>query len=105
MTKIFPMCPERKAWSKSSTSLQVRPLRYTDTTPISFAYVLEGSIVTQLKGDSPQTVHAGDVFYESPTDLHIVSRNASETQPAKLLVFYVKAKGAPPTVLLKEGNE
>ena len=34
-------------------------------------------------GDSPQTVHAGEVFYESPTDLHIVSRNASETQPAK----------------------
>ena len=104
MTKIFPMCPERKAWSKSSTSLQVRPLRYIDTMPISLCYVLEGSIVTQLKGDSPQTVHAGDVFYESPTDVHIVSRNASETQPAKLLVFYVKAKGAPPTVLLKGGE-
>ena len=69
-----------------------------------FVYVLEGSIVTQLKGGSPQTVHAGDVFYESPTDIHSVSRNASETQPAKLLVFYVKAKGAPPTVILKEGG-
>jgi quercetin dioxygenase-like cupin family protein len=69
-----------------------------------FVYVLEGSIVTQLKGGSPQTVHAGGVFYESPTDVHIVSRNASETQPAKLLVFYVKAKGAPPTVLLGEGE-
>jgi quercetin dioxygenase-like cupin family protein len=70
-----------------------------------FVYVLEGSIVTKLKGGSPQTVHAGDVFYESPTDIHTVSRNASETQPAKLLVFYVKAKGAPPTVLLTEGEE
>jgi len=69
-----------------------------------FVYVLEGSIVTQLKGGSPQTVHAGEVFYESPTDVHSVSRNASETQPAKLLVFYVKAKGAPPTVILKEGG-
>ena len=69
-----------------------------------FVYVLEGSIVTQLKGGSPQTVHAGDVFYESPTDVHSVSRNASDTQPAKLLVFYVKAKGAPPTVILKEGE-
>jgi quercetin dioxygenase-like cupin family protein len=69
-----------------------------------FVYVLEGSVVTQVKGGSPQTVHAGEVFYESPTDLHMVSRNASKTQPAKLLVFYVKVKGAPPTVLLGEGE-
>jgi quercetin dioxygenase-like cupin family protein len=69
-----------------------------------FVYVLQGSVITQVKGSSPQTVHAGGVFYESPTDLHIVSRNASKTQPAKLLVFYVKAKGAPPTVLLGEGE-
>jgi quercetin dioxygenase-like cupin family protein len=68
-----------------------------------FVYVLEGSVVTQVKGDNPQTVQAGGVFYESPTDVHIVSRNASETQPAKLLVFYVKAKGAPPTVLVGDG--
>ena len=70
-----------------------------------FVYVLEGSIVTQLKGGSAQTVHAGDVFYESPTDIHSVSRNASATQPAKLLVFYVKAKGTPPTVFLKEADK
>src|SRR5262245_23339746 len=61
-----------------------------------FVYVLEGAVVTQVKGGSSQTVHAGDVFTESPTDIHVVSRNASETQPAKLLVFYVKAKGTPP---------
>jgi len=67
-----------------------------------FVYVLEGSVVTQLKGGNPQTVNAGGVFYESPTDVHIVSRNASETQPAKLAVFYVKAKGTPPTVILNE---
>ena len=69
-----------------------------------FVYMLEGSIITQVKGGSPQTVRAGDVFYESPTDVHSVSRNASKTQPAKLLVFYVKAKGAPQTVFLKEGE-
>jgi hypothetical protein len=46
----------------------------------------------------PQTVHAGEVFYESPTDIHVDSRNASKTQPAKLLVFFVKKIGAPPTV-------
>ena len=70
-----------------------------------FVYVLEGSVVTQLKGGSPQTVNTGGVFYESPTDIHIVSRNASETQPAKLAVFYVKAKGTPPTVILNEGDK
>jgi quercetin dioxygenase-like cupin family protein len=69
-----------------------------------FVYVLEGSIVTQVKGGSAQTLHAGDVFYESPTDVHVVSRNASETKPAKLLVFYVKKKGAPPTVFVREGE-
>lgn len=69
-----------------------------------FVYVLEGSIVTQVKGGSPQTLHAGAVFYEAPSDVHIVSRNASETQPAKLLVFYVKKKGGPPTVFLKGGE-
>ena len=67
-----------------------------------FVYVLEGSVITQLKGGSPQTVRAGEVFYEAPTDIHSVSRNASKTQPAKLLVFYVKAKGTPPTVFLNE---
>lgn len=65
-----------------------------------FVYVLEGSVVTQVKGDIPQTINAGGVFYESPNDIHTVSRNASETQPAKLLVFYVKGKGIPPTVLV-----
>ena len=69
-----------------------------------FVYVLEGSVITQVKGGISQTVRAGEVFYESPTDIHSVSRNASETQPAKLLVFYVKAKGAPQTVFLREGE-
>jgi quercetin dioxygenase-like cupin family protein len=70
-----------------------------------FVYVLEGSVITQVKGDSPRTVHAGGVFYESPTDIHSVSRNASEIQPAKLLVFYVKAKGAPPTAIVGAGDK
>ena len=62
-----------------------------------FAYVLEGSIITQVKGGKSQKVHAGEVFYESPTDIHLDSRNGSKTQPAKLLVFFVKKMGAPPT--------
>ena len=70
-----------------------------------FVYVLEGSVVTQVEGDDPKTVNAGEVFYEAPTDVHIVSRNASATQPAKLLVFYVKVKGAPPTVLVEHEHK
>ena len=70
-----------------------------------FVYVLEGSVVTQVEGDAPKTVNAGEAFYESPTDVHIVSRNASATQPAKMLVFYVKVKGASPTVLVEHGHK
>jgi quercetin dioxygenase-like cupin family protein len=70
-----------------------------------FVYVLEGSVVTQVEGDVPKTMNAGEVFYESPTDVHTVSRNASATQPAKLLVFYVKVKGAPPTVLVEHEHK
>jgi len=65
-----------------------------------FVYVLEGTVVTQLEGEAPKTLKAGQVFTESPSDIHVVSRNASTTKPAKLLVFFVKAKGAPPTVLV-----
>ena len=69
-----------------------------------FAYVLEGSVITQVQGANPQTVHAGEVFYESPTDVHIASRNASTNKPATLLVFFVKKIGAPPTVALGTGG-
>jgi quercetin dioxygenase-like cupin family protein len=63
-----------------------------------FAYVLEGSIITQLEGGTPQTIHTGEVLYESPTDMHLGSRNCSKTQLATLLVFFVKDIGAPATV-------
>ncbi|MEW2506668.1 cupin domain-containing protein [Amycolatopsis sp. NPDC047767] len=70
-----------------------------------FVYVLQGSVVTQVKGGKLQTVNTGGVFFESPTDVHVVSRNASTTEPAKLAVFYVKAKGTPPTVILNDDGE
>lgn len=70
-----------------------------------FVYVLEGSVVTQVKGDAPKTMNAGEVFYKSPTEVHTVSRNASATQPAKLLVFYVKVKGAASTVLVEHEHK
>jgi quercetin dioxygenase-like cupin family protein len=70
-----------------------------------FVYVLEGTVVTQLEGEAPKTLKAGEVFTESPTDVHVVSRNASMSKPAKLLVFFVKAKGAPPTVLVPHDHK
>ena len=69
-----------------------------------FVYVLEGSIVTQVEGQKSQTVHAGETFSESPEDVHIASRNPSATQPARLLVFFVKKIGAPATVAVPNAN-
>jgi quercetin dioxygenase-like cupin family protein len=70
-----------------------------------FVYILEGAIVTQVEGEAPKNLKAGDVFYEAPKDVHVVSRNASATKPAKLLVFYVKDKGSPPTVLVQHDHK
>ncbi len=58
-------------------------------------YVIEGSIVMQVKGKAPVTLTAGQTFYEGPDDVHLVSRNASQSTPAKYVVFLVKDKGAP----------
>jgi quercetin dioxygenase-like cupin family protein len=67
----------------------------------TFVYVLEGSVVMQVNGGKEVTLGPGQTFYESPEDVHTVSRNASATKPAKFLVFFVKQKGAPTTVPAK----
>jgi len=61
----------------------------------AFVYVLEGSVVMQVEGGEPVTLHPGQTFYEGPNDVHLVGRNASKTEPAKFLVVFVKNKGAP----------
>ena len=68
----------------------------------AFVYVLEGSIVMQVKDGKEVTLTPGQTFYEGPTDVHLVGRNASNTKPAKFLVFLVKSKGAPVLVPLPE---
>jgi len=60
-----------------------------------FIYVLEGSIVMQVRGGKEVTLGPGQTFYEGPDDVHVVGRNASKTKPAKFVVFFVKNKGAP----------
>ncbi len=66
-----------------------------------FIYVLEGSIVMQVRGGKAVTLTPGQTFYEGPEDVHVVGRNASQTKPAKLVVFFVKDKGAPVLVPTK----
>jgi quercetin dioxygenase-like cupin family protein len=67
----------------------------------AFVYVLEGSIVMQLKGGKEVTLTPGQTFYEGPDDVHIVGRSADKTKPAKFVVFLIKDKGAPVLVPVK----
>jgi quercetin dioxygenase-like cupin family protein len=68
----------------------------------AFVYVLEGQIIMQLKGQPAVTLKAGQTFYEGPTDVHVVGRNASNTEPARFVVVLLKAKGAPILTPVKE---
>jgi quercetin dioxygenase-like cupin family protein len=61
----------------------------------AFVYVLEGSIIMQVRGGKEVTLKPGDTFYEGPDDIHTVGRNASNTTPARFVVFFVKNKDAP----------
>ena len=63
----------------------------------AFVYVLEGSVVMQLRGADPVTLKNGEGFYEGPNDVHI----ASDTKPAKFVVFLVKNQGAPALIPAK----
>ena len=68
----------------------------------AIVYVLEGSIVMQVKGGEQVTLTPGQTFYEGPDDVHVVGRNASKTKPAKFLVLLVKDQGAPVLVPVSE---
>lgn len=63
----------------------------------TIVYVLEGSVIMQVEGGEAKTLVPGGVFYETPDDVHSVSMNASDTEPAKILVFFLKEKGAAST--------
>ena len=68
----------------------------------AFVYVLEGSIVMQVKGGKEVTLTPGQTFYEGPDDVHLVGRNASSTKPARFVVLLIKDKGAPVLVPVPE---
>ena len=67
----------------------------------AFVYVLEGSIVMQVRGGQEVTLTPGQTFYEGPDDVHVVGRNASQTEPARFVVLLVKDKGAPVLIPVK----
>ena len=67
----------------------------------AMVYMLEGSVIMQLKGGKEVALTPGQSFYEGPDDVHVVDRNASSTKPAKFLVVLIKAKGAPALVPVK----
>ena len=68
----------------------------------AFIYVLEGSIIMQVKGGKEVTLTPGQTFYEGPNDVHVVGKNASSTKPAKFVAFFIKDKGAPVLVPVPE---
>jgi len=68
----------------------------------AFIYVLEGSIIMQVKGGKEVTLTPGQTFYEGPDDVHVMGKNASSTKPAKFVVFFIKDKGAPVLVPVPE---
>ena len=67
-----------------------------------FLHLLEGQLIVQLKDAQPVTLNPGDTYYESTNDIHMVSRNPSDSVPAKALIFMVKKIGAPSTTLVKD---
>ena len=108
---VMPPTPTETITPLITKDLAVLPgeqvLMYTVDFPPSFSspihrhnaqvsvYVLEGSVVMQVRGQKELTLGPGQTFYEDPSDIHVVSRNASSTKPAKFLVFLINKKGAP----------
>jgi len=66
----------------------------------TYAYVLQGAVLSQLDGQKPATYRAGEMWTELPHEHHMVSKNASASEPARLLVFFLAPHGAPLTTFL-----
>lgn len=95
MTKALPDYPGKEALmiTVEYPPGAVDPVHRHDAH--AFLYVLEGTIVMQVKGGKEVTLKPGQTYYEGPDDVHLVGRNASRTEPAKFLVVFLKKEGAP----------
>ena len=95
LKKDFPDLPDREGvvltvtFPPGSSSPKHRHNAHT------FVYVLEGSLIMQVEGGEPVTLQPGETFYENPDDIHVLSKNASDSEPATILVFFVKKEGVP----------
>ncbi len=95
MSKPFPDIPGKEGLMLTVTYPPGGADKIHRHDAYAFVYVLEGSVVMQLRGAQAVTLKAGDTFYEGPNDVHIVGRNASDSKPAKFVVFLVKKQGVP----------
>jgi len=95
LTKKLPEAPgkEIQVITVNYAPGAVDPIHRHDAHAV--VYVLEGEVEMQVRGGKLQRLGPGQVFYESPEDVHTVSRNASKTKPAKFVVFFIKNEGAP----------
>ncbi|MGB0035631.1 MAG: cupin domain-containing protein [Candidatus Acidiferrales bacterium] len=67
-------------------------------------YVIEGTMRSQVKGQAAKIYEAGDSFYEPPNGVHAISRNASDTKPARLLAYFLCDKAGPLSSPSKSGS-
>ena len=92
MTKDLPEFPGKEAAMLTveyPPGAGAKPHRHNSHV---FVYVLEGSYATEVAGGERVVLRPGETFYELPSDEHVVSANASDTEPAKILVFMLKDK-------------
>jgi quercetin dioxygenase-like cupin family protein len=68
-------------------------------------YVLEGAVRMQVKGQEEKVYRPGDTFFESPGDVHAVSANVSQDQPARFLAFFVCDRETPLTVPVTDAKD
>lgn len=66
-----------------------------------FVYMLSGKMIMQVKGSAPVTIGPGDTFYENPNDIHTMSKNASDKEPARFVAFMIVNKGEATTTPVK----
>lgn len=90
-----------KGWSVTAVEVSYGPGESSTAhrhPGITIAYVLEGEIVSKVGDEPERTYSPGQMFLETPGQLHAVSRNASASRPAKLLALLLAEKGKPLTV-------
>jgi len=89
---------DRPGRRPSQSGIELDQTRVCEKHPgFTLVYVVQGTIVAKVSGGEERTLTAGQMFFEQPGSVHEVSRNASQTQPARLLALIFAKKGLPKT--------